>query len=79
MAILELRKEPGLAGPNYSNAWTRSSARLVPGYGPKAKEVPGAIYYLIGNDKQFKSDDADVQAREDEHVYKLFPRDYWVM
>jgi len=22
--------------------------------------------------------DADVQAREDEHVYKLYPRDYWL-
>ena len=52
---------------------------IVPGYGPRAKQVPRAIYYLIGNDKQFKSLDADVRAREHEHVYKLFSRDYWLM
>jgi hypothetical protein len=22
--------------------------------------------------------DADVQAREDQHVYKLYPRDFWL-
>jgi hypothetical protein len=23
--------------------------------------------------------DADVQTREDEHVYKLYPRDFWLV
>jgi hypothetical protein len=52
---------------------------MLPGYGPKAKDVPGAVYYIIGNQKQFSAMDADVQAREDEHVYKLYPRDYWLI
>ena len=45
----------------------------------KAKETPDAVYYIIGNDKQFRAMDADVQTREDEHVYKLYPRDYWLI
>jgi hypothetical protein len=52
--------------------------KLLPGYGPKARNTPGAVYYIIGSDKQFAAMDADVQAREDEHVYKLYPRDYWL-
>jgi hypothetical protein len=57
----------------------RVYGRLLPGYGPKAKETPEAVNYVIGNDKQFRAMDADVQVREDEHVYKLYPRDYWLI
>jgi len=32
-----------------------------------------------GNDKQFKAMDTDVNAREDQHVRKLYPRDYWLV
>jgi hypothetical protein len=77
-AILVLRKDPDLAGELFKRV-DQVYGPVVPGYGPKAKEVPGAVYYLIGNEKQFKSLEADVQAREDERVYKLYPRDYWLM
>ena len=78
LAILELRKEPNLGDELFKRV-DDVYGPVLPGYGPKAKQIPGAIYYLIGNDKQFKSLDADVQAREDERVYKLYPRDYWLM
>jgi Zn-dependent M16 (insulinase) family peptidase len=78
LAILDLRKDPNLAGELFKRV-DQVYGPIIPGYGPKAKQVPGAIYYLIGNDKQFNSLDADVQARENERVYKLFPRDYWLM
>ena len=77
-SILALRKEPNLAEELFKRM-DQVYGAVVPGYSAKAKDVPGAIYYLIGNEKQFKSLDADVQAREDEHVYKLYPRDYWLM
>ncbi len=77
-AILGLRKEPNLADELFKRV-DQVYGPIVPGYGVNARQVPGAIYYLIGNDKQFKSLDGDVQAREDEHVYKLYPRDYWLM
>ena len=53
--------------------------KLLPGYGPKAKDVPGAMYYIIGADRQFKALDTEVQNREDEHVWRLYPRDYWLV
>jgi Zn-dependent M16 (insulinase) family peptidase len=77
-SILALRKEPNLAEELFKRVDTVYGP-VLPGYGPKAKDVPGEVYYLIGNDKQFKSLDADVQSREDERVYKLYPRDYWLM
>ncbi len=77
-AILALRKDPNLADELFQRI-DLVYGPIVPGYGPKAKDVPGAIYFLIGNEKQFRSLEADVQAREDERVYKLYPRDYWLV
>ena len=53
-------------------------AKILPGYGPRTKTPPDPIYFIIGNDKQFTAMDADVQTRDDEHVYKLYPRDFWL-
>ena len=77
-AILKLRQEPGVADRIFERV-DKVYGRMLPGYAQKAKDVPGAVYYIIGNDKQFKAMDADVQVREDEHVYKLYPRDYWLI
>jgi Zn-dependent M16 (insulinase) family peptidase len=76
-AILALRKAPNLADEVFGRV-DAVYGKLLPGYGPKARTTPGAVYYIIGSDKQFAAMDADVQAREDEHVYKLYPRDYWL-
>jgi len=77
-AILNLRQEPGVADQIFQRM-DKVYGQQLPGYGPKAKDIPGAVYYIIGNDKQFRAMDADVQVREDEHVYKLYPRDYWLI
>ena len=77
-AILALRREPDLAKEVFSRV-DKVSGQLLPGYGPKARQTPGAVYFIIGNDKQFSAMDTDVQTREDEHVYKLYPRDYWLV
>jgi Zn-dependent M16 (insulinase) family peptidase len=77
-AILALREDAGLAQELFRRV-DEVYGPIIPGYGPKAKEIPGAIYYLIGNDKQFDSLESDVQAREGERVYKLYPRDYWLV
>jgi Zn-dependent M16 (insulinase) family peptidase len=76
--ILALRKDPNLPAELFRRI-DSVYGKLLPGYGPKAKDVPGVVNYIIGNDKQFSALDADVQAREDEHVYKLYPRDYWLV
>lgn len=76
-AILNLRRDPDLAAEIFRRIDT-VHGRLLPGYGPGAKENSGAVYFIIGNDKQFAAMDNDVQTREGEHVYKLYPRDYWL-
>jgi hypothetical protein len=80
--ILALRNEPGIADQIFQRV-DKVYGKMLPGYGAKAKETqnatPGAVYYIIGNDKQFRAMDADVQVREDEHAYKLYPRDYWLI
>ncbi len=76
--ILALRKEPDAAREVMSRV-DAQYGRILPGYGPHAKNVPGAVYFIIGNDKQFSAMDADVSAREDEHVYRLYPRDFWLL
>ena len=77
-AMLKLRAEPGIATEIFGRV-DKVYGKIMPGYGPKAKDTPGAVYYVIGNEKQFRAMDADVQVREDEHVYKLYPRDYWLV
>jgi Zn-dependent M16 (insulinase) family peptidase len=76
-AILVLRKAPNLADEVFKRV-DAVYGRFLPGYGPKARNTPGAVYFIIGSEKQFAAMDADVQTREDEHVYKLYPRDYWL-
>jgi Zn-dependent M16 (insulinase) family peptidase len=74
-----LRREPGLAAELFRRM-DAVYARILPGYGPSnlSKERSGAVYFIIGDEKQFNAMDTDVQAREDQHVYKLYPRDYWL-
>lgn len=77
-AMLALRRDPNLANEIFARV-DATYGRIVPGYGTKAKDAGGAAYYMIGGDRQFTAMDADVQTREDEHVYKLYPRDYWLV
>jgi Zn-dependent M16 (insulinase) family peptidase len=75
--LLALRREPALANELFGRM-DAVYAKILPGYGARPKDSSGSIYFIIGNDKQFKAMDADVQAREDRHVYKLYPRDFWL-
>jgi len=77
-AMLALRQSSDLAAQIFQRM-DKVYGQQLPGYGLKAKDNPAAVNYIIGNDKQFRAMDADVQVREDEHVYKLYPRDYWLI
>ena len=76
--LLALRREPGLADELFRRM-DAVYAKILPGYGARPKDGSDSIYFIIGNQKQFSAMDADVQAREDEHVEKLYPRDYWLV
>jgi Zn-dependent M16 (insulinase) family peptidase len=77
-SLLALRKEPNLANELFQRM-DAVYAKILPGYAKKTYQGNDAIYFIIGNDKQFKAMDTDVNAREDQHVQKLYPRDYWLV
>ena len=76
-ALLNLRHDPKLSDEIFGHV-DGVYGRVLPGYGPHAKDTPDAIYFIIGNEKQFRAMDADVYSREDEHVFRLYPRDFWL-
>ena len=77
-ALLALRKEPNLANELFQRM-DAVYAKILPGYAQKTYSGNDAVYFIIGNDKQFKAMETDVNAREDQHVRKLYPRDYWLV
>lgn len=76
--LLALRREPTLADELFKRM-DAVYAKILPGYGAAPKPGSGSVYFIIGSEKQFKAMDTDVQALEDQHVYKLYPRDFWLM
>src|SRR5918992_4629455 len=51
-SILELRRKPNLADELYKRM-DEAYAKVLPGYGVKAKDVAGGIFFVIGPEKQF--------------------------
>jgi Zn-dependent M16 (insulinase) family peptidase len=78
-SILELRKDPDLA----ETLFARKDAvygRILPGYNVKGKDVPGAVYFTIGADKQLDAWEAYLKKAEgaETKLYRLYPRDFWM-
>ncbi|HUQ31082.1 MAG TPA: hypothetical protein VM095_03135 [Pyrinomonadaceae bacterium] len=78
-SILELRRKPNLADELY-NRMERAYARVLPGYGIKARDVTGGIFFVIGPEKQIGVYEDYLKTTEgaDTRVYRLYPRDYWI-
>jgi Zn-dependent M16 (insulinase) family peptidase len=53
---------------------------VLPGYGPKGVDSPGAIYFVIGPEKQFVSYEQYLHTVEgaDVVLHRLYARDYWL-
>lgn len=53
---------------------------VLPGYGPKSADVPGAVYFVIGPESQLDKYQEYLHAVEgpDAVLYRLYPRDFWV-
>lgn len=78
-AVLGLRKSPNL----YDELYTRMGptyARVLPGYDPQLKNVPGAVYFVVGPEKQFAAYEAYLKSSlgPDTRLYRLYPRDFWL-
>jgi Zn-dependent M16 (insulinase) family peptidase len=78
-SILELRKDPNLG----NTLFDRKDAvygRMLPGYNVKGKDVPGAVYFTIGPDKQLDAWEAYLKNAEgaETKLWRLYPRDFWM-
>jgi Zn-dependent M16 (insulinase) family peptidase len=78
-AILELRRKPNLADELYKRMES-TYARVLPGYGIKAKDVTGGVFFVIGPEKQFGLYEDYLKSVEgaDTRVFRLYPRDFWL-
>ncbi|MBD3297174.1 MAG: hypothetical protein GF341_00830 [candidate division Zixibacteria bacterium] len=53
---------------------------VLPGVGPRGSEVPNAIYFVIGPEKQFESYEEYLKSVEgDVTLHRLYPRDFWLV
>ena len=78
-AILELRRKPNLSEELYKRM-EQAYARVLPGYGVKAKDVAGGVFFVIGPEKQIGLYEDYLKSVEgaDTRVYKIYPRDFWM-
>jgi hypothetical protein len=78
-AILDLKKSPDLAAELFRRT-SLVDAKVLPGMGTKAKDVAGAVYFVIGPEKQLAVWEEYLR-REDSaeaRVWRLYPRDFWL-
>lgn len=80
-ALLALRRDPKLADELYDRMG-KVYARVLPGYGgaAKAKDVSGAVFYVIGPEKQLGLYEDYLKTVEgaDTKLRRIYPRDYWI-
>jgi Zn-dependent M16 (insulinase) family peptidase len=79
-AVLQLRSTPNLADELYKRMGD-VYARVLPGYGVKAGDVQGGVFYVIGPEKQLKAYEDYLKSVEgaNTRLYRIYPRDYWMV
>ncbi|HEY9722473.1 MAG TPA: hypothetical protein V6D47_10680 [Oscillatoriaceae cyanobacterium] len=77
-ALLELRAMPGLSQALYKRM-PEVYGEVLPGLDEKAKDVKGAIYFVIGPEKQMSLYEGYLKQTEGDgaKLYRLYPRDFW--
>ena len=77
-AILGIRKRVGLADALFDRM-PGGYARVLPGFSGPATAVPGAVYFVIGAEKQFAAYEAYLKSVQgpESRLYRLYPRDFW--
>jgi hypothetical protein len=72
------RTTPGLGRAMYTQM-DSVYAQLLPGYYPGTPDVPGAVYFVIGNEKQFGAYEKYLQSAVAPAtvLHRLYPRDFW--
>jgi len=78
-AILDLKKSPDLEAELFRRQ-VSVDAKVLPGMGTNAKDVAGAVYFVIGPEKQMAAWEQYLQQADapDARVWRLYPRDFWL-
>jgi Zn-dependent M16 (insulinase) family peptidase len=78
-ALLDLRRMPKL-GDSLFSRMPGVYGKVLPGYNVRGKDVPGAVYFVIGPEKQFAAYEEYLKSVEgaDTKLYRLYPRDFWM-
>jgi Zn-dependent M16 (insulinase) family peptidase len=77
--LLDLRRMPNLSDELFKRMNT-VYARILPGFGTKASDVRGGVFYVIGPEKQLTAYEQYLKTVEgpDARLYRIYPRDYWI-
>ena len=79
IAVLELRKDPGLYD-KLQSMMEDTYGMVLPGYGPRADGVSDAVYFIIGPEAQFRSYEDYIHSVEGKfELFRLYPRDFWLV
>jgi hypothetical protein len=78
-AILDLRRRPDLTQELFRRM-PRVYARVLPGMGMPAKDITGAVNFVIGPEKQLEAYEQYLQKAEGAgtRLFRLYPRDFWI-
>jgi hypothetical protein len=77
--LLELERRADFAD-QLSSRLSRVYRKVLPGFGPSWSATPGALYMVIGPNRQLESwqrflhKEVDRKAR----LVRLYPRDFWI-
>jgi len=79
-AVLALGDSPDL-WPRMKARIVESAGRALPGIGPKSSDVPGGVFLVIAPEPLIADWETWVEEHEgaDERVYRIYPRDFWVL
>jgi Zn-dependent M16 (insulinase) family peptidase len=78
-ALLDLRRSPTLSAELFKRMGS-VYARILPGFGTKAADVSGGIFYVIGPEKQLTAYEEYLKTVEGPgaRLHRIYPRDYWM-
>jgi hypothetical protein len=80
-AILKLRKEPGVINEIYKYK-DIAYEKILPGYGIAGKDVAGASYFVIGDEKQMIAYENYLKTTSNgpnAKLFRFYPRDFWLV
>jgi hypothetical protein len=79
--LLELRRTTPALGAALYQKMDSVYAQILPGYVAGTPHVPGAVYFVIGNDKQLLAWDKYLKSAvaPDAQLHRIYPRDFWAV